>query len=400
MSLPRCRRFLLRLAAVFVFVFAVYHAADLWTLRSWNDEDSLIVEVLEMGTERLRPTAVSKAEEAEEESFPALDRPLKVLVLTGKQKGRAFNIVVTRLAGSGVDLLPNRRYLLMEDVFEDGGKQYSIADSYRIPSVLAFVAFVSALLLLFAGWDGLRALLGLGISVVCLLWGLVPLIASGWPPIPLAFSAVLAISTVTVICVVKRHRYRSAALLGSLGGVGGGFLLGVSMVFVWQLSGLAGEGAALLASTHPDIDIRGILLASLLIGAIGAVLDVGISITASMAELVDYDPDIPLKRLWVAGMNVGGEVLGSMINTLILAYLGVSLPMTVLISSAGADVKGLLNDPYIGQEIVQSLAGTAGLLLTIPMTALFFVLQEGWERRRQVRNDQEFVPEEDGEEGA
>ncbi|MDO4786580.1 MAG: hypothetical protein Q4A13_06510, partial [Fretibacterium sp.] len=182
MSLPRCRRFLLRLAAVFVFVFAVYHAADLWTLRSWNDEDSLIVEVLEMGTERLRPTAVSKDEEAEEESFPALDRPLKVLVLTGKQKGRAFNIVVTRLAGSGVDLLPNRRYLLMEDVFEDGGKQYSIADSYRIPSVLAFVAFVSALLLLFAGWDGLRALLGLGISVVCLLWGLVPLIASGWPP--------------------------------------------------------------------------------------------------------------------------------------------------------------------------------------------------------------------------
>ncbi|MDO4786579.1 MAG: YibE/F family protein, partial [Fretibacterium sp.] len=81
-------------------------------------------------------------------------------------------------------------------------------------------------------------------------------------------------------------------------------------------------------------------------------------------------------------------------------YLGVSLPMTVLISSAGADVKGLLNDPYIGQEIVQSLAGTAGLLLTIPMTALFFVLQEGWERRRQVRNDQEFIPEEDGEEGA
>ena len=145
---------------------------------------------------------------------------------------------------------------------------------------------------------------------------------------------------------------------------------------------LAGEGVALLASTLPDIDVRGLLLASILIGAIGAVLDVGISITASMAELVDYDPDIPLRRLLTAGLNVGSEVLGSMINTLILAYLGAALPMTILISSAGADVVGLLNDPYIAQEIVQSLAGTAGLLLTIPATALFFILQEGWTCRR------------------
>ena len=91
---------------------------------------------------------------------------------------------------------------------------------------------------------------------------------------------------------------------------------------------------------------------------------------------MDYDPDIPLRRLLTAGLNVGSEVLGSMINTLILAYLGAALPMTILISSAGADVVGLLNDPYIAQEIVQSLAGTAGLLLTIPAMVLFFIFQE------------------------
>ena len=206
--------------------------------------------------------------------------------------------------------------------------------------------------------------------------------SAGWPPIPLAFAAVLVISVLTIVCVVKRSRCRTVALLGSLGGVGCGFLLGWVMVFFCQLNGLAGEGAALLASTLPGIDVRGLLLASILIGAIGAVLDVGISITASMAELVDYDPNIPLRRLLTAGLNVGSEVLGSMINTLILAYLGAALPMTILISSAGADVVGLLNDPYIAQEIVQSLAGTAGLLLTIPTTALFFILQEGWTRRR------------------
>ncbi len=370
---------LLRLLASLSFVGLVYLAADRWAIRSWNTEDSLVVRVLLAGPETPRQGGGTD----EGEAFPMLDRSLSVLVLTGEHRGQTLDLVVTRLAGSGLEPLPNRRYLLVEDVFEDGTGQYSIADAYRIPSVAAFVALIASLLLSFAGWAGFRALLGLILSVVCLLWGVIPLIASGWPPIPLAFAAVLVIATATVACVVKRARYRSVALLGSLGGVGCGFLLGAAMALAWQLNGLAGEGAALLASTLPNIDIRGILLASILIGAIGAVLDVGISITASMAELVDYDPEIPLRRLWAAGTNVGGEVLGSMINTLILAYLGTALPMAVLISSAGADVVGLLNDPYIGQEIVQSLAGTAGLLLTIPATALFFVVQERWERRRR-----------------
>ena len=393
--------FLLRLFASLLFVALVYWAAEHWTIRTWNTQDSLVVELLEAGPEAPRRAAASDAPsreaETEDEPFPTLERVLRVLVLTGEQEGRVFTLVAVRLEGSGVPLLPGRRYLLVEDVFEDGTRQYSIADAYRIPSVSAFVALVAALLLSCAGWAGFRALLGLSLSIVCLLWGMIPLVASGWPPVPLAFSAVLVISTATVLCVVKRSRCRSVALLGSLGGVGCGFLLGAAMVLVWQLNGLAGEGAALLASTSPHIDIRGILLASILIGAIGAVLDVGVSITASMAELVDYDPEIPLRRLWTAGISVGSEVLGSMINTLILAYLGSALPMTVLISSAGADVVGLLNDPYIAQEIVQSLAGTAGLLLTIPVTALFFVAHERWARRGRVHGAEAPIPEGDDE---
>lgn len=153
------------------------------------------------------------------------------------------------------------------------------------------------------------------------------------------------------------------------------------MVYLWDLTGLAGEGAALLASTLPHLNMRGLLLASVLIGSIGAVLDVGVSITASMSEFVDYDENIELDRLLMAGLNVGGEVLGSMINTLILAYFGSSLPMAVLICSAGVDWVGILNDPYIAQEILQGLAGTLGLLFTIPATAFAFVTAESFRRR-------------------
>ncbi|MBR1672689.1 MAG: YibE/F family protein [Fretibacterium sp.] len=368
----------LRLALALAVSAVLYFAVDQWTMSVWNNEESLIIRVLEAGPE----TPVSGETE---QSFPMLQRTLRVLVLTGEQRGITGDITAVRLAGSGVEILPGWRYLLVMDTFEDGEVQYSVADAYRIPSLIAFIAAVCLLLIAFTGWRGFWALLGLAASISVLIGVMIPLVVRGWPPVPVALASVLVLSSVTVLCVVRHPRYRPAALLGSLGGMCCGFLFGALMVTLWQLTGLAGEGSALLASTLPGIDMRGILLSAVLVGAIGAVLDVGISVTASLSELVDYDPDIPLRRLWLAGVNVGGEVLGSMINTLILAYLGSSLPMAILISSAGVDVLGLLNDPYIGQEIVQSLAGTTGLLLTIPVTALVFVAQEALARRRGAR---------------
>ncbi|NLL36230.1 MAG: YibE/F family protein [Fretibacterium sp.] len=377
------KQVLLRLLAALLFSWAVYGAVNFWTLRHWDSGESLVVHLLAAGAERKVPSS-SGEDTAEEETFQMLERPLTVRLLTGAQKGETHDLLVTRLAGTGVDPTPGGRYLLVQDSFEDGARQYSIADAFRLPAVAGIVSFTSSLLLVFAGWSGFRALLGLGISILCLLWGVVPLIVAGWSPIPLGFAAALITSVATVACVVRRSRYRTVALLGSLGGVTGGFLWGVVMVFMWKLTGLAGESAALLASTLPGIDIRGVLLASVIIGAIGAVLDVGISITASMAELVDYDPDIPLRRLWYAGMHVGGEMLGSMINTLILAYIGSSMATVLLITNAGAEIRGLFNDPYIAEELVQSLAGTVGLLLTIPFTASFFVLQERYSRQSET----------------
>ncbi|MBQ9582326.1 MAG: YibE/F family protein, partial [Synergistaceae bacterium] len=311
---------------------------------------------------------------------------LRVEILTGEQRGAKFNINAVRLKDSGVDIIPDRRYLLVEDVFNDGSVQYSIADAYRISLVAFITSLICFILAALTGWRGVKAILGLLISILVIVFLMIPMIVEGVPPILPSLASVLVISSVTVFCVVKRAQYRAPALFGSLGGVLSGFLLGVLMVYLWQLMGLASDGAALLASTLPGIDMRGILLSAILIGAIGAVLDVGISVSASMAELVDYDPEIPLGRLFLAGINVGSEVLGSMINTLILAYIGSSLPMAVLISSAGVNYIGLMNDPYVAQELAQSLAGTVGLLLTIPMTALFFTLQEAWIRKREYND--------------
>ena len=357
--------------------WAFYCAVDYYAIHNWDNNESLIVRVIEAG-----PESVIPPEDEKEESYEMLERNTVLQILSGTDDNeKLMNVRTVRLAGTGIEVVNGRRYLLVWDMFSDGRVQYSIADAFRVPSVAGIVMAVCAILIAMTGYRGLFALLGLGASIAVLIFTMIPLITNGWSPVGLALASVLIISTVTILCVVNHVRYMLVALLGSLGGALFGFLFGFLMVWAWQLSGLAGEGSALLASTLPSLNMRGVLLASVLIGSIGAVLDVAVSVTASMSEFVDYDSDIPLDRLLLAGLNVGSEVLGSMINTLILAYMGSSLPMAILICSAGVEISGIMNDPYIAQEIVQGIAGTLGLLLTIPVTAFCFVLQESLRRR-------------------
>lgn len=371
----RRRIFFARLVFALIISWAFYCAADYFAIHHWDNQESLIVRVIEAG-----PESAIQPDDDTEDSYEMLERSTVLQVLSGSNADEVITVRTVRLAGSGLDVTEGRRYLLVWDMFSDGRVQYSLADAFRVSQVAGVIMGVCTMLIALAGLRGFLALLGLGLSVFVLVFAVIPLISQGWPPVPLSLASVFIISTVTILCVVDHARYRLVALLGSLGGVLCGFGAGALMVYIWQLNGLAGEGAALLASTLPGLNMKGLLLAAVLIGSIGAVLDVGVSITASMSEFVDYDNDIPLDRLLLAGLNVGREVLGSMINTLILAYMGSALPMAVLICTAGAELSGVLNDPYIAQEIVQSLAGTLGLLFTIPATAFFFVLQEGLRR--------------------
>ena len=282
-------KYLFRLAAAALVSAAVYFGAYLWVLRAWNAEDSLVVEILDIGKE------TAPSQERPDEPFQSVKVDLAIRVLTGSRTGEAFSITATQMvgAGDGVELRKGRRYVLVADVFDDGSAQYSIADSFRAPSVAGIVVFASACLMVFAGRAGVRALAGLALSIACLLWGYVPLAAQGFPPVPLAFLAAFFIAAATVFCVVHRKEARAVALGGSLGGVVGAYLLARLMAVFWQLSGLAGESASLLVTTLPNTDMRGVLLAAVVIASLGAVLDVGISITASMSELVEYDPDAP-----------------------------------------------------------------------------------------------------------
>ncbi len=357
-------------------VWAVSAGADRFVLSRWSSGDSSVVVVEEVLGIRIDPEA--SFEGAWESEFVRL----AIRHRSGKQEGIREEVEVMRLVDSRLDLIPGRSYLLLADRFDDGTVQYSISDRYRIPGVVGFIVFACGVLVILAGRSGFNALAGLFLSLLFLIGWLVPRIASGGSPVPSAIIAIGVVSAVTCYFVISKKELRLIPVIGALGGAVGASLTGWFMVVLWQLTGLESDSAVLLASASPDLSLKGLLLAAVMIGSIGAVLDVAVSVTSAMGELYAYDPSISSKRLWQAGIGVGKDVLGSMINTLILAYLGSSLPFVVLIATEGADFIGLLNDPHIAQEILRSVSGTVGLLLAIPVTAAAGVWLISARRRR------------------
>lgn len=368
----------LALSLIFLtlLVYGVSKGADMYVLSRWDVSDSSVVVIEDV----LGRRSDSISEESEGEWKSELVK-LRVLYRNGARAGEREELEIVQLANSRLTLLPGRQYLLLADLFDDGTVQYSISDRYRIPAVVGFIALACGVLAVVAGKAGVKALAGLFLSLLFLLGWFVPRIASGYSPVPFAILAVASVSIITVGFVVRKKALWPVPFIGAVGGAIGASLTGWGMVVLWQLTGLESESAVLLSSVSPNLSLQGVLLAAVMVGSIGAVLDVAVSVTSAMAELYEYDPSIPWRRLWKSGLHVGSDVLGSMINTLILAYLGSSLPFVVLVATEGADFVGLLNDPHIAQEILRSVAGTVGLLLTIPVTAA----AGGWWVRRVFR---------------
>ncbi len=379
------KRYLVRLLLVLLFSAGGGMFTYTFMLSRWP-EDSTLVRLESWKSEKVEEAPLSFEEEVgelREEPFPSegweVER-LEVMlhILSGKSRGDHLSVVIDQLSQGGVPLREGSIYVLLADSFPDGEYQYYLSDSFRAPWVVALIFAAFGALMASAGMAGFRALLGLLLSLGVLLYWYVPLVRHGASPVPYALGVILIITALTVVLVVRRKSWWPVAFLGSAGGALAASLLGWFLVYLWQLTGLAGEAGALLSSTMPQISLQGVLLASIIIGSIGAVLDVGISVSATMGELVSYDPRISSGRLWKAGIGAGREVLGSMINTLVLAYVGSALPFVILVADSGMSLMGFLNNPSIAEELVRSLAGTAGLLLTVPITAFLGML---WHRR-------------------
>ncbi|WP_025274049.1 YibE/F family protein [Haloglycomyces albus] len=247
------------------------------------------------------------------------------------------------------------------------GTVYHIIDHER-SSVLwaALIAFALAIIA-FGRWKGLRSLLSLAITFAVLLLFIIPAILNGSSPLTVAVVGASAIMLVSIFVTHGWNRSATVAVLGTLSALLVTGVLAAAATSLANLTGIVDEDTSNL-SLNFDLDMSGLLLAGILIGALGVIDDITVSQAATVDELAKANPKWTIGHLFRSGTRVGTDHITSVVNTLVLAYAGASLPLLVLIVGSDSPVGQVLTNELIAAEILRSVVGTLGLIAAVPIT--------------------------------
>lgn len=250
---------------------------------------------------------------------------------------------------------------------------YRLSDHDRSTPLWLFGLAFALAVIAFGRWRGLTALLGLVVTFAVLLLFVLPGILDGKPPLLVAIVGAAAIMLTVLYLTHGFTLATSMAVLGTLASLVLTGVLSYLSLDLASLSGITDEAAFNLGMSYA-IDTQGLLLASIIIGSLGVLDDVTVTQAVTVAELAHANPSYGFRRLYRAGGRVGRAHIASVINTIILAYAGASLPLLLLISVGREPLGQVLTNPVIAQEIVRSIVGTLGLISAVPITTALAAL--------------------------
>jgi len=262
--------------------------------------------------------------------------------------------------------------------------------------IILLVLIFAGSIVLIGGMKGAKALLGLIITIALVFGILIPGILEGEAPVNLTIWVCCLTILFTFLIVSGFHKKTFAAIIGTIAGVVAAGVIGGIFSHSMQLTGI-NEHARMLSVSVPEnqemFDFTGIMLAGIMISALGACMDVGMSIASSVSELKKENPEMTATKLIRSGMNIGKDVMGTMTNTLILAYVGSAMCCILLYTINGFDLITVLNQEDIAIEVLQSLAGSIGLVFTIPLTALVsgLIIGNEWNHFNKKNSDTEEI---------
>ncbi|MCL2071893.1 MAG: YibE/F family protein [Oscillospiraceae bacterium] len=241
----------------------------------------------------------------------------------------------------------------------------------KIDQIVILGAAFVLLLLIFSGLKGLNTIISLGFTCAAVFAVFIPSILAG-KNIYLSTIIVCTYSIIVTLFILYGVNKKSfAAVIGCFGGVIAACLLTLLMNTTMRLSGrLNEETGRLLYITENPIDLKSIVFAGIVIGAVGAIIDVSVSMSSALWELKEKAPHLRFKDILKSGMNIGKDIIGATTNTLVLAYVGSSLSSILLLLVFSGSLTDLLNRELVLVELLQALIGSLGILLTMPLTAL------------------------------
>lgn len=247
-------------------------------------------------------------------------------------------------------------------------REYVVIDWIRRPALYVLAGLFLLVSVAVARLKGLRAFVATAVSLVIIVGFIVPRILDGWSPIVVTLLGVGGILVLAIYFVHGLNWSTTAALVGTLAAVLATMGLGVAFTRLAHLTGFGSEEAMLITFAAGQVDLRGLLLAGLLVGALGALTDITIVQASVVRELAHVNPTFPWSELYRRGMNVGLDHIGSLVNTLVLAYVGAGLPLLVLLSVGDYPWIRALNTEQVAAEVVHTLVGSIGLILAVPIT--------------------------------
>ena len=296
---------------------------------------------------------------------------LEIRLLTGAHKDEVLPLTNYLSALFNVDVQEGDRVVVRLITREDGSYYASLFNYDRgLVIGLTMLAFCGLLIFL-GGWKGVRALLGLLFTLACLWFLLIPGLIRGWPGIPLTIAIAAVTAAASLILLDGLTRKSLCAVLGCVGGVAAAGLCAALVGTITPLNGFNMSEAEnlLLYGAEKGLTVSGLLVCGVLIAALGAVIDVAMSIASAVWELREHNEELSARELFRSGMNIGRDAMGTMANTLILAFAGSSMNLLILVQVYDIPFLQLINTDFICIEVLQSVAGSIGILLTVPLVA-------------------------------
>ena len=251
---------------------------------------------------------------------------------------------------------------------DQGAQSYYFVDYDRKLPLAVLAVLFAVVVVLLSRWHGLFSIVGVAISLLVLIFFVMPAILDGSNPLTVAIVGAAAIMFVNLYLAHGFNARTTTAILGTMASLAVTGALAVLFVELGRFTGFGSEEASFLQLSADQINLEGLLLGGIVIGTLGVLDDVTITQASAVWELHAANRDFEFGNLYRSALRIGRDHIASTVNTLVLAYAGASLPLLILFSVSGRRLADVLNTEIVAEEVVRTLVGSIGLVASVPIT--------------------------------
>jgi uncharacterized membrane protein len=299
-----------------------------------------------------------------------LYQTIRAEVLDGPNLGKEITI-----ENDYFELKEGDKFYFNHNIYLDGREVYGVINIDRKDFLFLLIGIFVLTIILFGGWQGVRALFALIGSFFAIFYILVPGLLGGWNPL---LSSFLVASSILFAAIFFTHGFNKESAVAYFGTVISVLLTGVFAIFAVHGSSLSGfvadESVYLNFNTRGSLDFTALLLGSIIIGVLGVLDDIAVTQSAVVTELYNSNPNISKIEVYKRAMRIGREHVGALVNTLVLAYTGASLPLLLYFYLIPTSLGATVNSEIFATEIVRIIVGSIGLVMTVPIVTFLAVM--------------------------